>query len=184
MKMFGNNLFRLLAFILLFVTRANGLIVKLSDLHTMAENSDIVVHGYVGQQDITTDELGRPITLTQLEVIDGLFNAKTGDVILIYQVGGTKDGLVMPMLGGHHYRLGQQVILFGLELDGAYVSFGAGQGKFDIVKNGKKDLVLEDLGDVLCRDNSSEHGLIRPMPLIFEDKVLVKDEIRKMLKTR
>jgi hypothetical protein len=161
---------------------SNTLIVKLSDLHTMAKRSDIVVHGYVGEKRVVTDNLNRLITLTDVEVIDGFYGAKTGEVITVYQVGGSKNGVIMPLLGGHQYQLGQEIILFGLQLDNAYVSYGAGQGKLDVVAKDGREIILEDLGDVSTVINGQQKT-IKPIPLEFEDKNLAIGEIRKMVKS-
>src|SRR5688572_25083234 len=112
-----------LFFILLFSWPSSAILVKLTDLHTMAKRSDVVAHGRVGDQQVVEDNRGRLITLTSVEVYDGIYGAKTGEVIMVYQVGGEKNGLVMPLLGGHRYRFGEEVILFGLKLDNAYVSY-------------------------------------------------------------
>ncbi len=161
------------------------LIVKLTDLHTMAKQSDIVIHGYVGDQRVTTDELGRLITLTEVEVIDGLYGAKTGEVITVYQVGGQKNGLVMPILGGQRYALGQELFLFGLKMDESYVSYGAGQGKLDVVNDNGQELVIEDLGNVSAvRKTSGKLDTFQPSPLSFQSKAMLIDEIKQMIKAK
>ncbi len=90
-----------------------AIMVQLSDLVTMTKRSDLVIHGYVGDKSVIPDEFGRLITLTQIEVIDPIHNAKSGEIITVYQVGGEIPGLVAPILGGQNYSLGQEVILFG-----------------------------------------------------------------------
>lgn len=175
----------LFIFFFFFALKASSLIVHLSDLQTMAKRSDLVAHGYVGDKKVTTDNLGRLITLTDIEVIDGLYGAKTGEVITVYQVGGEKDGIVMPLMGGQNYRLGQEVILFGLVLDNTYVSFGAGQGKLDIEQDKGHEIVREDLGDVGAINTLGDKAIVyKPEPLTFDNKEILKDEIRLMLKQR
>lgn len=153
-----------------------ALIVKLADLHTMAKKSDLVIHGYVGEKVSKLDELGRIITLTDIEVVDGLHGAKTGEVITFYQVGGQYNGTVMPIIGGQNFRVGSQVILFGLKMRDQYVSFGAGLGKLDIAHD--HDEVVEDLGTVGAMENNT---VVQPTPLRFPDPTMVKDEIKLML---
>lgn len=176
----------LLGSIILFAHASNTLIVKLTDLNTMAKRSDIVIHGYVGDQNVVIDGMGRLITLTDVEVIDGFYGAKTGEVITMYQVGGQKNGVVMPMLGGHQYTVGQEVILFGLKLDNTYVSYGAGQGKLDVVMKRGQETVIEDLGNVsaLTRDGNGKTQATHPMPLEFSSKDLIMSEIKQMIKSR
>ncbi len=164
---------------------AHATIVKLGDLHTMAKQSDIVVHGYVGEQEVVTDELGRLITLSKVAVIDGLHGVATGDVITVRQVGGQGHGVVMPILGGQSYSVGQEIFFFGLKTGQEFVSYGAGQGKLDVVHVGNEDLVVEDLGDVGALMNSA-HGLTvgRAAALNFPSSAVFKDEVKLMLKAR
>lgn len=163
-----------------------SIIVKLTDLNTMAKRSDIVIHGYVGDQSVVNDDMGRLITLTDIEVIDGFYGAKTGEIITMYQVGGSKNGVIMPMLGGQRYQLGQEVVVFGLKLDNTYVSYGAGQGKLDVIVDGVHETVVEDLGDVsaMTRDGNGAVNAVRPMPLSFSSKELILQEIQEMTKSR
>ncbi|HXW52828.1 MAG TPA: hypothetical protein VEL47_01855 [Myxococcota bacterium] len=164
---------------------AMGLIVKLADLHTMAKQSDIVIHGYVGDQKVTTDDLGRLVTLTEIAVIDGLHGARTGEIITVYQVGGQKHGLVMPIIGGQHYVVGQELFLFGLKMGDAYVSYGAGLGKLDVVNENGHELVIEDLGNVRAvRSASGKFDTFEPSPLSFPSKRILADEIRQMIKAK
>ena len=171
---------------LLFAHASNPLIVKLTDLNTMARQSDIVAHGYVGEQNVVNDEMGRLITLTEIEIIDGIYGAKTGEIITVYQVGGYKKGVVMPLLGGHRYQIGQEVILFGLRLGNTYVSYGAGQGKLDVVSNRGQELVVEDLGDIGAIHNgpTGRPEVVSPTPLEFSSKELIMNEIKEMIKAR
>lgn len=153
-------------------------------MHTMAKQSDVVLHGYVGDQRVETDRLGRLVTLTDVEVVDAILGTKTGEVITIYQVGGQKGGVVMPIIGGQRYVFGQQMILFGLKLDDKFVSYGAGQGKFDIVKEGKEEIVREDLGSVhaIKKGQRGDIEVYKPDPMIFPEVGELKSEIRMMLK--
>jgi len=164
----------------------NATLVKLSDLQTMAQKSDVVFHGHVGDQHVSYDKLGRLITLTDIEVIDNLYGTKNGQVVTMYQVGGELNGVVMPLLGGHSYRIGQEVILFGLALKDNFVSFGPGQGKLDINQGENKAQVTEDLGNVSIMGPRDAAGvtIIEPDPLSFSSTELLKDEIRLMLKNR
>jgi hypothetical protein len=159
-------------------------IVKLSDLHTMAKRSDLVAHGLVGDKRVVTDQLGRLTTLTDIEVIDGLYGAKTGEIVTFYQVGGEKDGVVMPLVGGHVYNLGSEVILFGLSLGEEYVNYGAGQGKLDVLNEYGRETVREDLGDIDSAYLADGKHLFKPAPLCFDGIEMLKSEIRLMLKDR
>ena len=169
------------AFLFFTSTSHTVMVVKLADLHTMAKQSDVVLHGYVGDQRVVKDNMNRLITLTDVEVLDGIYGLKTGEVITIYQVGGEKDGLVMPLLGGHKYALGNEIIFFGLVLDGTYVSYGAGQGKLDIIEENLQAIVKEDLGNVIALGSGKSGQLFNPEPLLFENKDMLIDEIKLMV---
>jgi len=171
--------------LLFFHHPSNALLVKLSDLHTMTKGSDIVIQGYVGDQKVEKDELGRLITLTDVEVIDGLYGKKTGDVITIYQVGGEKDGVSMPILAGQQYKIGQEIFLFGLRLGDTFVSYGAGQGKLDVRYDHGEEMVVEDLGTVHTLSFGGHNSpLSTPMPLIYENKSLFKEELKAMIRMK
>ena len=179
--------FKLFIFVfILAIPHSRATIVKLSDLQTMAQKSNVVFHGYVGEQRVSYDKMGRLITYTDIEVIDGLYGSKPGQVVTMYQVGGELNGVVMPLLGGHAYRIGQELILFGLALKDTFVSFGPGQGKLDISSDEGSDQVREDLGNVsvLGPDISGALTIVEPQPLSFSSTELLKDEIRLMLKNR
>lgn len=167
--------------------RLEAIIVKLSDLQTMAQKSDLVIHGYVGEQKVIKDELGRNVTISDVEVVDGLFGAKTGEIIQIYQVGGSSSGVNMPIIGGQKYNVGQELMFFGLSAGTKnYVSFGAGQGKLDIERHKSRTIVKEDLGNVgELRSNAlGKKGIYAPEPLIYSDLDILKSEIRQMLKAK
>lgn len=184
MSTFWNSISWVLIFCSLLAAPSFSLIVQLADLQTMAKRSDIVAHGYVGDKRVKKDDLGRIITLTDIEVIDGLHGAKTGQIITFYQVGGEKDGLVMPLMGGHVYNVGQELIVFGLSLGDSFVSYGAGQGKLDITIERGQEIVREDLGDVHAVNKYSPRNVYKPTPLSFDNKEMLKDEIRLMIKER
>lgn len=172
-------------FVFLMATTSHALLVKLSDMHTMAKRSDLVIHGYVGDQRVETDNLKRLVTLTDVEVIDGLHGAKTGEVITVYQVGGQKNGIVMPLVGGQRYDVGQEIFFFGLKLENAFVSYGAGQGKLDVIHEGGEDLVVEDLGDVeFVNESMGKNVVTHPMPLSFSNSDFFKEEVKLMLERR
>jgi hypothetical protein len=169
-----------------------GVIVKLSDLQTMANQSDVVFHGYVGEQHVDYDSMGRIVTLSEIEVVDPLYGVKSGQVYTIYQVGGELNRVVQPLLGGQTYNIGQELILFGLlvknNLRDTIVSFGVGQGKLDIMPsaNTNGDSVVEDLGNIsaLLPSTSASLSVSAPVPLSFSSTDVLKDEIRLMLKHR
>lgn len=158
---------------------------KLADLNTMAQKCDAILHGYVGEQEVKLDEYGRPVTLTKVEVIDGLYGVKTGQVVTLYQVGGTLNGITLPIVGGQNYQVGQEVIFFGLKAGDSLVNFGAGQGKLDVSTSTHLDQVTEDLGTISALPSAGKTGeSVRPLALSFPDVELLKNEIRLMVQER
>jgi hypothetical protein len=153
----------------------------------MSIKSDVIVQGYIGNKRVEFDRMGRLITLTEVEVIDGIHGAKTGEVITIYQVGGEKNGLVMPIIGGHRYEFGNEVLFFGVDLDKKndrkFVSVGVGHGKFDIQNKERERSVLEDLGNigVIEKISNNPTRVVAPLPLNFSSLKVLKQEIELIM---
>lgn len=163
------------------------MVMKLSDLHTMAQNSDCVIHGRVGDQRVEIGKFGRLVTLTEVEIIDPLrSDKKAGGIFTIYQVGGElfdgKNRIVMPIVGGQRYNPGQEIMFFGLKLEKNFVSFGMGQGKFDIFRDEKEETIIEDLGDIEVMGLKNQ--IKGKNPLSYSDLELFKMEIRLMLENK
>jgi hypothetical protein len=124
-------------------------VVSIDSLKTMALKSEVIVHAKVIDQRIKEDVEGRILTLTTLDVVDGLKNARRGDVLTVYQVGGELNGRVLRVSGAHNYRVDEELVLFGLSLDDMIVSYGVGLGKFKVIRDKKGDRVVEDLHDLV-----------------------------------
>ena len=155
--------------------------VKLSNLVDMSAKSEIIVHGIVGEQKVKIDKYLRPITLTKIEIIDPIYNSTAKKVITVYQVGGKTSEGVYPIIGGQSYQVGQQVILFGLKFNDKFVSYGLGQGKFNVSINQNTSKVIEDLGNIEEFNPRSPFTHVSPSPLIYEDLELFKKEIRSII---
>ena len=54
---------------------AMATVVVVDPLEVMAQQSEVVIHGVVYGQEVQQDENGRIITLTQVEVVDGIKGA-------------------------------------------------------------------------------------------------------------
>jgi hypothetical protein len=182
--MFLNVVIRIFLFVALLNVQANAdLVVQLADLPTMAIKSDKVLHGVVVEQTVQLDRFKRPTTLSKIKVKEGLYGIKTGDIATVYQVGGKIGNMVMPIVGGQEFRVDQEVIFFGLDSGEYIVSFGQGQGKLDITPSPQGRLAIEDLGNVGVV-SPVLHQAIKPVPDMYPDVELLKQEIRKMVKQR
>lgn len=178
---------RLLFLTILYSLRSSAIVTHLATMPFMAQKADKVFHGYVGEQEVTKDKLGRIITITSIEVVDPLFATQKGDVIKFFQVGGQLDNEVTPIIGGQQFRLYQEVILFTLDNGDYVVSFGAGQGKFDIENpasgNPATSLAIADFGSVAEIAPGQKHAST-PSAERYENTETFKNEIKLMLKDR
>lgn len=172
---------------ILYSLNSGAIVTHLATMPFMAQKADKVFHGYVGEQEVTRDKLGRIITITSIEVVDPLFATKKGEVIKFFQVGGQLNNEVTPIIGGQQFRLYQEVILFTLDNGDYVVSFGAGQGKFDIEKPASgipaTSLAIADFGTVAQIAPGQKHASMPPTET-YENAETLKNEIRLMLKAR
>lgn len=147
---------------------AHATVVVMHSLEEMTRRSELVVQARVAEQRVV-QEAGRIVTLTDIEVIEGLKGAKTGEVLTIYQVGGTLNGTRMWIEGAHRYEVGEQMILFGVRHGERVVSYGVGIGKFRIVYDGGFQRVVEDLHGVveMKRGSQGEAEFHTPAPRAF-----------------
>jgi|GEM_PF-829380 len=157
---------------------ADATVVVLHPLDEMMHRADVVIHARVVGQDVKREE-GRIITLTQIEVLDGIKGAKQGDVETVYQVGGSLDGENMHIAGAHDYAAGEEMVFFAMRHRDRLVSYGVGVGKFSVDRDAQT--IVEDLGDVLVM-SPTETGLQpdlnlqpRSMNSIVEFKAMLRD---------
>ena len=169
-------------FFIIYAYQTYSTTVKLSNLVDMSGNSEVIVHGIVGEQRVEIDKYSRPITLTEIEIIDPIYYNTSKKIITIYQVGGKTSDSVFPIIGGQHYEVGQQVILFALKFNDKFVSYGLGQGKFNVSVNENTSAVVEDLGNVEEFNSKTPFLHKSPSPLHYEDLELFKKEIRSIIK--
>lgn len=166
----------------LFAFSSDATIAVIHDIKTMTKNSNIVIQAKIIQQKVMKDDKGRIITLTTLEVEDGMKGAKTGQKLTLYQVGGELNGRVMRLQGSSVYQPGEEVILFALPFKDKIVSYGLGLGKFNITKQKAEYQVIEDIQglDILQKREGREF-YTEPSPRKYRSLKDFKNEIRKAL---
>lgn len=118
-------------------------------LKQMTEESQVVVHARVGQQQVRWDKNhSRILTLTTIEVIDAVKGAQKGDVLTIYQVGGTLDGITYKIPGALNFVPGEEMVFFAVRFQDMIVSYGMGLGKYHVSDDGSSKTVKPEYGDV------------------------------------
>ena len=134
-------------------------------LEQMTAESDVVVHARVGAQQVTWDkDHRRVLTLTSIEVIDAVKGARKGEVLTIYQVGGTLDGLTYRIVGALQFAPGEQFVFFAKRFEDKIVSYGMGLGKYAVVDRGGSPFVEPVYGDVAFVKRTADGRLAPDTP--------------------
>jgi hypothetical protein len=181
------GLLSLFVALVIAAVEAQATVVVMHSLEQMSQRADVVVHARVTDQVVTRED-GRIITLTELEVVDGLKGAKYGDVLTVYQVGGKLDGVVAKIAGMHEYFVGEELVLFGMNHGDRVVSYGVGVGKFQVQyeDDGKviQPRVVEDILDVVVarRDDSGATQFTPPSPRSHDSLEGFKAELRSYIR--
>ncbi len=167
-------------FLLSFYLQAT--IAVIHPVPQMAKRSDVIAEAEVVSQKVFEESEGRLITLNTLRVKDGLKGAKAGEEIVIRQIGGELNGRVMRMQGMSRYRLGEEVVVFGVRGPKYFSGYGVGLGKFNIVKTHHGGEVIEDIHDIGAVSNVGGKMQIREAsPRKYPSLEEFKAEIRGAL---
>lgn len=144
---------------------AQATIVTMHTIEEMTQKADVVVHARVVDQKVEKDN-ARIVTRTQIEVIDGLKGATKGDVLTIYQVGGTYEGKTQRIIGTHTHQMNEEMILFAMKYRDGLISYGVGVGKFLVERIDGSARIVEDIQDVsiLKRGKNGRNELAEPTP--------------------
>lgn len=153
----------------------------IDDISTMSQQSEVIIHAVVGDQAVYEDEDGRLITLTTLEVIEGIQGIASGELVKVYQVGGELNGRVQKVLGQQQYRFGDEVMLFAVKLDDMIVSYGSGIGKFNVIRENSGIRVKEDIHDVISVKKLQNGQIVAKVaePRFFPSLAAFKEKIRQ-----
>ena len=119
-----------------------------TSVEQMTQRSDVILHAHVvGQRVEWNAEKNRILTLTTLKIIQPL-KGKIGKSIVVYQVGGTLDGVTYKIPGAIKLAKGEEVVFFGVRFRDMIASYGMGLGKFVVSRRGKSATVLPHYGDI------------------------------------
>ncbi|MBN2360168.1 MAG: hypothetical protein JXR83_12020 [Deltaproteobacteria bacterium] len=134
-------------------------------LEQMAAESDVVVRARAGAQQVTWDkDRRRVLTLTTIEVIEAVKGARRGELLTIYQVGGTLDGITFRIPGALQFAPGEQFILFAKRFEDKVVSYGMGLGKYALVERDGRLFVEPSYGDVAFVKRTADGALVPDAP--------------------
>ncbi len=169
-----------LALYAMSTSSATATVVVVDPLEVMTQQSEVVIHGVVFDQEVRQDANGRIITLTTVEVIDGIKGANKGERITVYQVGGTMNGISQWIAGNHRFVQGEEFLLFGVRHEDMIVSYGVGIGKFRVVRDASGTVLVEDVNNVIAayRQQDGQMKLEEAMPRVF----LTLDAFKEMLR--
>ena len=178
----------LVAAVLLAGSAARATVVVVPTLEEMTLRADVVAQVVVRDQRVIDDK-GRPMTLTSLEVSDGIKGAKAGDVIELRQLGGSVGGREMWIAGAHRFQIGEECVLFAMRpavLAGGAILYGVGFGVFDVVDgvDGKK---LQEITGAVVRAEPQADGTTKFLPVrprAYDSLDAFKAELRAILDNR
>ncbi len=159
-------------------TEASATVVVIHPLDEMAHRADVIVHAVVRDQEVKRED-GRIITLTQIEVLEGIKGAKAGDIQTIFQVGGKLDGEVVTVVGNSRFTVGEEMVYFAMSHRDRLVSYGVGVGKFVVDRNSGAVTIREEFGDVIAVDPSQPRaGTHKPEPRNVASLAALASKIR------
>jgi hypothetical protein len=115
---------------------ATATVVIVPTLEEMTHRSDVVIHAMVREVKTIRDEKGRLLTVTALEVQDGIAGAKQADIITVHQLGGRLGDEQAWIAGAHKFVKGEEIVFFGERLKAdpsVVVPYGVGFGIFAVL---------------------------------------------------
>lgn len=109
--------------------------VPLTSVEDLAARADIVVRGRVESLEARRDDTGRAFTRVELEVAETWKGAATNRLTVV-QGSAVLGARQVRVLGEPEFRLGEQVVLFGVfNPRGEAVTIDLGRGKFAVTTN-------------------------------------------------
>jgi len=169
---------------------AAATVVAIPSMEELTRRSDVVVQGVVRESKTIKDDKGRLITVTSLEVIDGIRGRKAGDIVQIHQLGGLLDGQQAWIAGAHKFVLNEEIVFFGVKLPkdpAVVVPYGIGFGIFRVLDDVDGRHVHEigggDVSQVL-RQPDGTTKMAPVMPRRFESLDAFKAMLRQSLEGR
>ncbi len=104
-----------------WVVALAAVVIHLSDLQTMAADSDAVVHAVATDRVVERDARGRIVTWTELSVIELRAPSPSklsGETVWLAQLGGHLDGRSLVVPGAAQVEVGDEVVLFAVAMPG------------------------------------------------------------------
>lgn len=159
---------------------ASATVVVLHDIDEMTTRADVVIHARVGDVSVTRDDKGRIATLIEVEVLDAMKGAKTGDVLTIWQLGGTYEGETMMITGQNKWDKGEEVVFFAMKHAPFIVSYGVGVGKYHVERDADGIDVVAEFGDVVAvqAGPGGAPSMAAPTAAPAKSLKVFKDELR------
>ena len=109
--------------------------LPLTSIEELAKRADLVVHGRVESLEARRDDSGRPFTRVELDVTETWKGAVTNRLVVV-QGSAVLGGRQVRVLGEPEFRLGEQVVLFGVfNPRGEAVTLDLARGKFSVSTN-------------------------------------------------
>ncbi len=169
-----------------FAPAVNATVVVATSLEEMTHRSDVVIQAKVISQKVVEDRPGKIVTLTSLQVIDGISGAKAGDVVTVYQIGGRLGDQQAWIAGAHRFEQGQEIIFFGARMGKRpelLVPWAIGYGIFAILDDVDGRHVHEITGDVsaLERNDKGAARMVSVSPRRYESLDAFKAQLRAIL---
>ena len=159
--------------VLLISTQARATLVLPVSVDQMARESEVIVHGQVTEQRVTwSDDKARILTLSTIRVLSEVKGARKGDVLTLYQVGGSIDGITTKIVGACQFDVGEEIVLFGMRFEGKVVTYGMGLGKYLVTELGNTKMVQAQFGDVSFVRRAVGGRLVKAEPPDFGPKPL------------
>lgn len=173
-----------------FASTADATVVVIPPMEKMAARSDVIFQGIVTSQE-TKHDGKKIITLTTVSIVDGIKGIKAGETLTIYQVGGTYNGQRAWIAGQHEYRVGEEMVFFGVRHRDYVISYGVGVGIFAVTRSGNTGTgvsdvgatVVESYGDVaaLTINPDGTQSVRQPKPNAPRALADFKSDVRRML---
>ncbi|OGQ11033.1 MAG: hypothetical protein A2138_04425 [Deltaproteobacteria bacterium RBG_16_71_12] len=149
----------LLAAALLPALPAGATVVVVPSLEEMAVAAEVIAHVKAGAPRVERDDKGRVVTLTPLSVVEGVKGAKAGDILEVFQLGGSLDGKGSWIVGAHRFVAGEELVFVGVRHTrgpGSVIPFGVGFGLFQVTRDDFGVSVVEVVGDVVALERSPD----------------------------
>lgn len=150
----------LAAFTPLLPSVAHATIARAMAMRELVTEADVIARVTVLDRQARYDALDRIVTDVRVRVDEPLFGAteagvvRAGDELVITRLGGELDGLGLRIEGEPTFPVGEELLLFAVDLGGELHALGMSQGVFPIARDGS--------GHELVAPNGGGLSLVAP----------------------